>query len=120
MNARRDIVSGETYHHVLVEYLYEVGSKKFIGNRISYRIFASGPLSVDHLERVQNQKTPVFYDPTNPNRAVLAKGAGVGNFFFLAMCAALSGVLLLLALVAFRILRGRRSGEGLLIVQESN
>jgi Protein of unknown function (DUF3592) len=120
VNARRENVSGETYHQILVEYSYEVGSKKFIGSRISFRIFASGPVGIDHPERFQNQRIPVFYDPTNPNRAVLVRGAGVGNFFFLAVCAVLSGVLLSLALVAFGILRGHRSSGGLLIVQGSN
>ena len=117
-NVRRELVSNETYHQLLVEYSYEVGSKKFTGNRISYRIFGSGPLGVDHPERLQNQKIPVFYDPAKPGRAVLVKGIGVGNFFFLTMSGALSAVLLAVAFVAFGILRRRHSGAELLIVEE--
>ena len=115
---RREQVSGETYNQILVEYAYKVGQKEFIGKRISYQVFANFPLNTDNPEQLRNRRVPVFYDAANPSRAVLERGIGIGNFFFLAMCLVLSCVLLFVAVIAIRVLKGLQSAENLIIVED--
>jgi hypothetical protein len=66
-----------------VRYVYQVGSKKYIGQRIYFDQLGAGSLLSDKDSYQNGQSITVFYDPKNPDSAVLRTGPQNDNTNFL-------------------------------------
>jgi hypothetical protein len=64
-------------------YEYTVGGQRYVGSRSSWRGHWPGLGTAVRLalHYQQQQKVRVWYDPTDPRRAVLRPGAGAWNIF---------------------------------------
>ncbi|QBQ55774.1 DUF3592 domain-containing protein [Nitrosococcus wardiae] len=90
---------GRTPYHITVEYVYEVDGYRYRGHVIGYGGFHLVWNSDEAQRRVAGWRAktwvPVFYDPAEPERAVLISGVDEGIFiyFIVGGVAAVLGIL---------------------------
>jgi hypothetical protein len=99
---------GGTTYGVEVSYKYSVNGIEYTGNRYRYYKFSSSDSAwaynvVNRLLR--GAQTRVYYDPRNPENAVLATGLEGSDLFMLMFLTPFNGVMLALLVAPFSALR---------------
>ena len=85
----------EATHSVFAHYTYKVDGRIYEGKRLSYRTMHSLSFdeALDHLHgRRKGSEIDVYYDPTDPRRAVMLPGVSTSNIVGLATLMILTAI----------------------------